>query len=302
MEVQYPLVFFTLFLCLTAGVLTFQGWMLFKGTGTRRFHEVALIVELVALVAGGISSFLHLHHWERIFNGFGHLTSGITQELIGIVVTFIVMVIIFVMLRKSTATAENGEHLVPKWVGILALVVGIAMGFVCAHSYFMVSRPAWSNFTLYLFYYSSEFILGAVGIWMVAAATKQDDAVTGQLARLSFIAGLASAAVILICGFYYTTISFYDVGIAFHTTNPTAPAADPTGTLASPIMGSQALLFWGGAIVVGSLVAAVLGFLKWRKPQGALPYAVISLVCALAGGICFRIVLYAVGVAYYVYF
>ena len=45
----------------------------------------AWVVSAVLLAAGGIAVFFHLEHWERIFNGFGHITSGITQELIGCV-------------------------------------------------------------------------------------------------------------------------------------------------------------------------------------------------------------------------
>lgn len=50
-------------------------------------------------------------HWERIFNGFGHLTSGITQELIAIVVLAAVAVAYLVMLRKSDdgAMRPNGS-------------------------------------------------------------------------------------------------------------------------------------------------------------------------------------------------
>ena len=143
MEVQYPLVFFTLFLCLSSGMLLFQGVCALRGAGTKRFHTAMLAAELVVLAVGGFSSFLHLHHWERIFNGFGHLTSGITQELIGIVVTVVVLAVLFGVLRK----AEDGERVLPKWCGILAVVVGVVMGFVCAHSYFMPARPAWANLT-----------------------------------------------------------------------------------------------------------------------------------------------------------
>ena len=76
MEVQYPLVFFTLFLCLSSGMLLFQGVCALRGAGTKRFHTAMLAAELVVLAVGGFSSFLHLHHWERIFNGFGHGDRG----------------------------------------------------------------------------------------------------------------------------------------------------------------------------------------------------------------------------------
>ena len=84
METQWPLVIFTLFVCLTCGTLGGMSILALKGQG-RNLQMTALITSAVSLVVGGIGAFLHLEHWERIFNGFGHLTSGITQELIAIV-------------------------------------------------------------------------------------------------------------------------------------------------------------------------------------------------------------------------
>ena len=69
------------------------------------------------LALGGIAVFFHLQHWERIFNGFGHITSGITQELIAIMVFVVVAVAYFVMARKS---ADGGT--LPKWMAVLAIV------------------------------------------------------------------------------------------------------------------------------------------------------------------------------------
>ena len=298
MEVQYPLVFFTLFLCLSSGMLLFQGVCALRGAGTKRFHTAMLAAELVVLAVGGFSSFLHLHHWERIFNGFGHLTSGITQELIGIVVTVVVLAVLFGVLRK----AEDGERVLPKWCGILAVVVGVVMGFVCAHSYFMPARPAWANLTLYLYYYASELVLGAAGTWLLAAALHEDEAVGALLAKLTCAMGVVSALAILVAGFYWTTISFGDVGYSFHTTDPTAALPDSSAALAAPAVGSLAGLFWGGAVVVGSLVAVVAGFFGMKKAEQALPLSAAALVCSLVGGVCFRVVLYAVGVSFYVYF
>lgn len=305
MEVQYPLVFFTLLLCLSSGMLLFQGILMVMGRGTKKFHTCMIVTELVVLALGGFSSFLHLHHWERMFNGFGHLSSGITQELIGIVVTVIALAIMFGMLRRKpadgAAPAADGK-VVATWVGVLAIVVGVVMGFVCAHSYYMSARPAWSNVTLYLYYYASEFVLGTAGTWLVAGILKEDAGVSSLMAKLTCIAGIVSAVVIVIAGIVWSNISFANVGYSFHTTEPTAPLPDPSGTLGSPLTGSEAGLFWGGAVVVGSLVAAVCGFFGWKQPKLTLPVAGGALVCSLIGGVCYRVVLYAVGVSYYVYF
>ena len=55
--------------------------------------QVIDAVSVPVVAAGGIAVFFHLEHFERIFNGFGHLTSGITQELIAIVLLAVVMVL-----------------------------------------------------------------------------------------------------------------------------------------------------------------------------------------------------------------
>ena len=206
--------------------------------------------------------------------------------------------VLFGVLRKG----GDSERALPAWCGWLAVVVGVIMGFVCAHSYYMPARPAWSNFTLYVYYYGSELVLGAAGAWLVAAVLKEDAKVGELLAKLTCAMGVVSAVAVVVAGFYWTTISFGDVGYSFHTTDPTAALPAPAAALAAPMSGSEAGMFWGGAVVVGSLVAAVCGALGWKKPQVALPASAAALVCSLIGGVCFRVVLYAVGVSFYVYF
>ncbi|MDR1713844.1 MAG: dimethyl sulfoxide reductase anchor subunit, partial [Coriobacteriales bacterium] len=85
MELQWPLIIFTLFICLGAGTFCVAGLLAGLGKG-EKLQLSAVVVALAAVVIGGIASFVHLQHWDRAFNGFGHLTSGITQELIAIVV------------------------------------------------------------------------------------------------------------------------------------------------------------------------------------------------------------------------
>ena len=92
METQWPLVIFTLFVCLTCGTLGGMSILALKGQG-RNLQMTALITSAVSLVVGGIGAFLHLEHWERIFNGFGHITSGITLEFIGCIVFAVVLVL-----------------------------------------------------------------------------------------------------------------------------------------------------------------------------------------------------------------
>ena len=112
----------------TAAVLALAG-------GGKRVQMPALVTSVVLLAVGGIAVFFHLEHWDRIFNGFGNPTSGITQELIVIVLMAVVMVVYFVYLRKP-------EPVVPRWLAVAAIVVSVALVVVMSHSYNMAAvRP-----------------------------------------------------------------------------------------------------------------------------------------------------------------
>ena len=79
MELQWPLILFTTLVAWSAGLFGAQAVAVLRGGGGRA-QMPALVASVALLAAGGIAVFFHLQHWERIFNGFGHLTSGITQE------------------------------------------------------------------------------------------------------------------------------------------------------------------------------------------------------------------------------
>ena len=78
MELQWPLIIFTTLVAWSAGLFGTQALMAVFGVG-KKAQVPAWVCSAVLLAAGGIAVFFHLEHWERIFTGFGHLTSGITQ-------------------------------------------------------------------------------------------------------------------------------------------------------------------------------------------------------------------------------
>lgn len=134
MEPQWPLIIFTTLVSWCAGTFATQAYLGMKGTG-KKAQMPCWIVSAVLLIVGGVAVFFHLQHWERIFNGFGHITSGITQELIAIIVLAIVAVIYLAMLRKN-------DNTVPKWIAVLAIVMSAVLVMVMGHSYMMEARPA----------------------------------------------------------------------------------------------------------------------------------------------------------------
>lgn len=139
MELQWPLILFTTFVAWCAGLFATQCVMAYKKAAPKT-QVISWVTAAVLLVIGGISVFLHLEHWERIFNGFGHITSGITQELIAIVVLAVVAVVYIIFLRKS----DDGGS-VPRWLAIVGIVVSAILVVVMAHSYMMPARPAWDS-------------------------------------------------------------------------------------------------------------------------------------------------------------
>ena len=138
MEIQIPLILFTTLLAWSAGLFATQAIYVIKGKGATT-QMIAVIASIILLAVGGVAVLFHLQHALRIFNGFGNPTSGITQELIALVVLAIFMVIYFIMLCRN----NNGT--VPRWLCICAIIFGVVLVVVCAHSYMMGARPAWNT-------------------------------------------------------------------------------------------------------------------------------------------------------------
>ena len=163
MELQWPLIIFTTLVAWSAGLFGTQALMAVFGVG-KKAQVPAWVCSAVLLAAGGIAVFFHLEHWERIFNGFGHLTSGITQELIAIVVLAVVAVAYLVLMRKS----DDGAS-VPKWLAWLSVALSVALVAVMAHSYTMAARPAWDSVLWILYVLGNACVLGPATFLLLSA-------------------------------------------------------------------------------------------------------------------------------------
>ena len=175
------------------------------------------------LVVGGIAVFFHLEHWERIFNGFGHITSGITQELIAIVVLAVVAVIYLVYLRKNEGAA-------PKWIAIVGIVVSVVLLLVMAHSYMMPARPAWDSVFQIISIVGAACVMGpATMAFLCSAVAKLGEAnpfentlvVAGS--AINVLTSVIYVAVMSIAGNSYASMGSY-----FDPTHPTYPMVDTT--------------------------------------------------------------------------
>ena len=292
MEMEWPLILFTFFVCLASGILLGQGVMTVLGKG-KSMQLASLVSSLVALAVGGISVFFHLQHWERIFNGFGHITSGITLEFIGCVVFFVVLVVYFLMMRR----AEDG--MAPKWCGVLAIIMGVAMPAITGDSYLMEAIPVWDTFLLPVYYVFNAVFFGGLSVLVIAALTKCDD-VNDTAIWLAIGGGVATAVALIAYAVFINSLGgvYSDITYYFDPTLPDSHMIDVQGdAIGTLLAGANAPLFWIGAVIVGIIVPAALAYLaKQAAAKGAnqqvLPLAGAGLACALVGGICWRMLLY----------
>ena len=284
MEIQWPLILFTFFNCLAGGIFLMQGILTLAGKG-KAMQLASCVSAIVALAIGGLSVFFHLQHPLRMLNGFGHITSGITIELIFVIVFAIAVVLYFLMMRRSE------EGVAPKWCAILAIVVSLALPFATGDSYLMSAIPVWDPMLLPLYYVVATVMLGGLAAMIIAGATKAEDAVKLS-ATVAFIGAVVCAIVSVIyavaisgMGANYTEMEYY-----FDPTHPNVAMANP----------ANVSLFTGdslAALVVAviALVVALVGALLGKK-QGA--WKVWGAVVAIAGLVCavaLRIMMYTMG-------
>ncbi|MDR1358749.1 MAG: dimethyl sulfoxide reductase anchor subunit [Coriobacteriales bacterium] len=297
MELQWPLMVFTLLVCLGAGTFGVTG--LLAGFGkAQEVQAPATLVSLVAIAAGGIASFLHLEHWDRIFNGFGHLESGITQELIGIAVFAIVALAYLVLIRRTGA---------PRWAGWVALGISVVLVVVMSLSYTMAARLVWNTPLLPVYYLANAALFGSLVVSVITVMKKAD---AGLVSKITLVAAIFMLVAVVAYGIYIplSASSFVSVGNYFDPTQPTRATAEPQGILSGFLTGEYALLFWGGALVLGAAVPVVLAFLATRRtaaPTGVsapVALAATSALCALGGGLCFRALLYVLGFSVFVFY
>ena len=299
MELQWPLILFTTLVAWSAGLFGTQALMAVFGVG-KRAQVPAWVASAVLLAAGGIAVFFHLEHWERIFNGFGHLTSGITQELIAIVVLAVAAVAYLVLMRKS----DDGAS-VPKWLAWVAVALSVVLVAVMAHSYTMAARPAWDSALWILYVLGNACVLGPATFLLVLAAGGPGDQPADRAADAGAPAGrtaLAGAALNALAALAFAIFlqlsagSFADVGLYFDPTHPTKAMADAAATVAS-----QAPLLWLGAVAVGAIVPLAAAFLGRRTGNWKL-WVPVAIAAALVGAVCMRVVFYNLGLSVFMFY
>jgi anaerobic dimethyl sulfoxide reductase subunit C (anchor subunit) len=291
MEIQWQLIIFTLLICLGSGTFAVAGLLAALGKG-REIRLAALAVSLASMLIGGIASLFHVQHWERMFNGFGHLTSGITQEIICLALVVIAIVVYFVVSRKGVT---------PKWAGWMAVAVSLLMIITMAHSYVMPARPLWDNVLLYLYYLANFVLLGGLTAALLYGIKREDSSLACRIAlvggALQLVAAVGYAVLIPSLANKFSTVDFY-----FDPNNPTKEMMDPNAIFSGYLTGDGLVLFWG-ALILGAVIPLVLTFLAQKKSGTALAgFVGAGAVSALAGGVAFRVVLYVLGFSIFVFY
>jgi formate-dependent nitrite reductase membrane component NrfD len=169
-------------------------------------------------------------------------------------------------------------------------------------SYTMSARPVWATPLLPLYYVANALLFGSLVVALIAATRKVSCKLITALA-------LVGGALTLVIGLGYglfipsAASSFTSVGYYFDPTQPTKAVSDPQGVLAGFLTGEYALLFWGGVIALGAafpLIAALIA--RGREGTAHLASVIFGCVCALAGGLCFRVLFYVLGFSVFVFY
>lgn len=284
MEAQWPLIIFTLFVCLTCGIFGAMSILALKGQG-RQLQFTSLISATVSLAIGGFGAFLHLEHWERIFNGFGHITSGITQELIGCVALAVIIVAWFVVLR--------GGKEIPKTLAWITLAVAVLMLVATGHSYLMPARPAW-GIALIVFYVANACLLGAVAMWLISIM-KKDEASEGSSIQFAIVGSVVQLAAMAVYTIACSMTKFADFGFYADPTSMTTAPTHVDSLLAIMVSGDGALMFW--CSIACAVVALVCAIAAKKKVGASKPYMIIAVIVAIASSILFRVLFYQLGFA-----
>ena len=300
MSMEWPLIFFTLFVGLGCG--TFVGAVIlteWRGRATQ-IRVRSVIIALIALAAGGFSSVLHLGHPERIFAALGHPTSGIFMESTMIGLVGLDIIIYLVALKREASDRTR------KVIATIGTIPAVILAFAVGYSYVMPSRPAWDTLILPLFYLVSAGVMGCFTLSVLIGLSKNSNRTVsktseagkaateaGAAEELSFTAeralkrtaltALALQGVLLIAYLVHLAVAHYP---------------EATRSAARVLTGNLAPVFWLGVVLIGFLVPVVLT-VRSRSGKGgespSITFTSLGLASVLIGGISFRILMFSLG-------
>ncbi|MCD8316916.1 MAG: dimethyl sulfoxide reductase anchor subunit [Eggerthellaceae bacterium] len=292
MEVQWPLVIFTTFICLSTGTFGILNFLK-PCEKTARIQYPAMITTCAALIIGGIASVLHLQTPTNYFGQFGNLSSGVNHELIGIVLVFIMLVIYFVLWYRN-------KH-VNIVIRIISVIVCFLLVYLMADSYLLASKPAWDTALLPLYYLVNAAALGSITMLVISAICHMDSYMTKRLAVISLIFVALFALVVIGYTIYLSIISESAYTGPIHLDATTTPPIDPAETGARLLTGDLAVLYWVGVIGIELCVPIICLIIAWLREKTRFGLGLAAGICVIAGGICFRMILYYVAATVFLF-
>lgn len=282
MEIQWPLLIFSVLLGVTSGSFVFLAVGELRG----KFRDVRFagaLIALICLAVGGCVSVLHMGHPERATHLLGNLGSGLSKELFVVAIMGIVALIYLVLAKKDYPTAS-------KVSGVLGGVIGLVLPFVAGASYLIAARPAWDSIALPLMFLGAGLALGMTLMCGLVLLRGADD-------ERGFALKLALAGVLIMA---VTTVA-YVIWIAV------APYQAPTRSIERLIAGDMAVMFWAGVVVIGIVVPVALTALACVQstkgagdsgtvqPKQLAMYLFAACACTAIGTVVIRIIMYGVG-------
>lgn len=250
MEIQWPLVLFSLFAGTGGTLFAFAGISEFAG-GERKARETAAVVSLALMVVGGCFSVLHLASPLHALSAVTNLLSfsGISIELMLLGATFVAVAAYLALSKRGAADGQGAKVL-----AIVGSILGLMLAFFCGHGYVIEGQPTWNTNLLPCAYLGTCLACGAFAFAMLCNACGTGKRMPAWVGIASLVSGGLSAA----GSFGY---------VAFLGGSAVA----------------QPLLLWvgiGACGVVGVLASAVI---VWRRSESN-----VQLVCAL--GLLFAVV------------
>ena len=276
MEIQWPLVLFTLITGLGVGAFSCVAVIDWLGIGDAVLLPGTITV-LAAMAAGGVASILHLSHPSRTYHIVKHIDTGVGKEMLLIGITGAAVFLYGVSQFIGLAGLPR------KIIAGVGLVSGVVLAFEMGATYVLPARPAWRTWLWAPIYAASAAATGLFTIYVLAAVLR---------ARVeeSFILGINKSALIAL-------IAQVGVILAYLMYLASSPSVDLINKSARLLKRDGATPFWGGVVFAGMLIPIAMTI--WVQVDHtihhALVVAAVGLACVLLGGIAIRALMYRLG-------
>ena len=272
MNIEWSLVFFTLFVGLASGVFTGIAVSEWTGGAVKLIRFPGAVLTLAALIIGGGASVLHLGRPERIFGALEQPGSGIFMEALLIGLFGLIAIFYLLALRRGAS------ELVTKLLATIGAIPAVLLAYAVGITYMMPSRPAWDTPFLPMLYMASAAVMGCFCIAALLSG-REDQPEAPALSKIS-LAFLAIQAVLTAAYLAYLA---------------GAPYPDASRSVTRILMGDLAPLFWLGLVLLGFIVPAFI--IQRAKKSGSPATARYGLMCVLIAGIAFRAMMFSLGSA-----